>query len=106
MEDCLKRSFESGLRWCGINEEVSNINYSEEAKYMAEYYGLAYTESFNDLNIKNNPVIVIYKDNKTYTDSIYYSVFASDLAPFGGKEIFAIIYGFDSLRKKVLDENN
>jgi hypothetical protein len=97
MGDCLKRSFEAGLRWCGINDVVPNISMSHEAEEFAKKYGLSYIDSGNP-NSGNEPVLVIYKDDHTSTDSTYHSVFASDLAPFSKWEIFAVITGWRILR--------
>jgi hypothetical protein len=97
MGDCLKRSFEAGLRWCGINDVVPNISMSHEAQELASKYGLQYIDNGNP-NSKNEPVIVIYKDDNTATDSVYHSVFVSDIAPFVKWEIFAVIAGWRELR--------
>lgn len=97
MGDCLKRSFEAGLRWCGINDEVPNISMSHEAQELSSKYGLFYIDNGNP-NTKNEPVLVIYKDDNTVTDSVYHSVFASDIAPFAKWEIFAVITGWRELR--------
>lgn len=97
MGDCLKRSFEAGLRWCGINDVVPNISMSHEAEEFAKKYGLSYIDSGNP-NSGNDPVLVIYKDDHTSTDSTYHSVFTSDIAPFSKWEIFAVITGWRILR--------
>ena len=97
MGDCLKRSFEAGLRWCGINDKVPNISMSHEAQKFASKYGLRYIDNGNT-NSKNEPVIVIYKDDNTETDGTYHSVFVSDIAPLVKWEIFAVIAGWRKLR--------
>ena len=97
MGDCLRRSFEAGLRWCGVNDAVPNMSTSDEAIEFCEKYGLSYSES-GRLQSGNDPVLVIYKDDLTSTDSIYHSVFASDAAPFTRWEVYSVITGWRKLR--------
>ena len=97
MGDCLKRSFEAGLRWCDINDEVPNIGMSHEAREFADKYNLSYIDN-GQPESGNEPVLVIYKDDNTATDATYHAVFVSDFAPLVKWEIFAIITGWSKLR--------
>ena len=97
--DCLKRSFEAGFRWCGIDDQVQNIQMSGEAEELATRYGLHYIDS-GAMKGDNNPVLVIYADNYTETDAMYHAVFASDGAPFARWSVYAIIVGWRELRDK------
>ncbi len=99
MGDCLKRSFEMGLRYSGITDKIPNIQTNTELKVFAEKYGLTYIE--NGKAPKGNyPVLVAYKDNYEMTDSEYHAVFCSDIAPFKNIPIFCIITGWDKLEVK------
>ncbi len=93
MGNCLQRSFQMGFKWSGINAEVPDIKTSTEAKALAEKYGLKYAENGKYTN-GNNPVLVLYKDDKKFTNDEYHAVFISDIAPMGAWEIFAVITGW------------
>lgn len=99
MGDCLKRSFEAGLRWCGINDAVPSVVSSLDAQGLAQKYGLTYVEK-GEIKASNEPAIVIYRDGFESTNSEYHAVFVSDLAPLSRWGIFAVIYGFCELRER------
>lgn len=99
MANCLKRSFEAGLRWCGINDRVPNMQMSGEAEKFAAKYGLQYIEN-GIFKSSDDPVLIIYADGKTATDAMYHAVFASDSAPFAKWDIYAAVIGWPELRNK------
>lgn len=98
MNDCGQRAFEAGLRWAGINDKVPPLEYSQDIAALCEKYGLVY--STNGKLSGNDPVLVIYRDDRKATDSEYHAVFASDVAPFWQWHIYAVVTGWVELRSR------
>lgn len=96
--DCGKRSFNTGLRYCGLPDIDRDLKMSDDVIAMARNYGLDVYSHGRPYNARNEPVLVIYRDGQKATDSEYHAVFASDIAPW--RAAYVIIAGWDDLRAR------
>lgn len=99
MGNCLKRSFELGFAYAGIKEKVPNISWDSEMHELAEKYNLKCSCTAKQYSANNDPVLVMYEDSLTHTDSIHHAVFCSDVAPCLDKHIKHIVYGWRELKE-------
>ena len=96
MGNCGKRAFEAGLRFAGIKDSVGDLQTSNDIRDTASKYGLTYIEN-GELKAGNYPVLVLYQDNKEFTDSEWHAVFLSDIAPVRKYKIHSIIIGWEKI---------
>ena len=98
--DCLRRAFEAGLRWCNVQNNVPQMTCENEAKNFANQFGLSFTSLDRETyRLSNDPIILIYRDNYEATDSEYHAVFLSDsaLLTYTRHLNYAVISGFETL---------
>ena len=99
MNDCGKRAFEAGLRWCGIYDKVPNLETSQKLEEWAKKYGLTIITNGSLSGIGNVPVLAVYEDGREATDSQYHAVFCSDAAPFSRWNNFMFIIGWERIKQ-------
>lgn len=99
---CVKRSLQLGFAYAGIKQEVPAITWTAEIREFAGPFGLKFHAPETDgvYKANNDPVMVVYADDRTYTDSIHHAVFCSDIAPCLDKNIKLIVYGWRELKER------
>jgi hypothetical protein len=97
-KDCFYRSFNAGLRWSGIPDDISIIQDEttfEYAEKVAIKYGLTYIDSGTQ-NLGNNPLIAINR----LENGNYHATFLSDNQLTFDMILSAGIIGWPELRKR------
>lgn len=107
MSDCLRRAFETGLRYSGRNEDLSFIPDKASSDMIPELCKRFNLTLHNKPGIQiypgNVPVLVVYQDSiglVTNPDEVgfgkplFHAVFASDIRVFEKYSVFVVITGW------------
>lgn len=100
--DCGNRSFNTGLRFAGLPPVNDELNRSNLLIDKALEYGLTVHSEGVYHTQANQPVMVIYKTQEPDT---CHCAFASDIAPWAGMDVYAVITGWGRLAQQVRDKS-
>jgi hypothetical protein len=105
--NCVERAFNTGLRAQGIKtfQPFPKPCLTDIVIEVSKYWGLKVLGANGPgtmelTQLGNAQVLVVYKGTNPYIGGDYHAVFASDIAPFLGKTISQVVYGWEGLLTK------
>lgn len=92
---CGNRSFNAGLRFAGLPPISDKLDWTNLLIDKALEYGLR-VDSYDGIyhTQANEPVLVTYKTQEPNT---CHFVFASDIAPWAGRDVHSVVSGWEKL---------